>query len=62
MPSLSRSLFLAKKSSLPTFTTRSVPLPPTSLGQIRVEVDRFSFTANNMTYANAGDGPAQNYW
>ena len=41
---------------------RIVSLPHTDLadGQIRVRVDRFAFTANNMTYAVAGD--VLRYW
>ena len=38
-------------------TTADQPLAP---GQIRVRIDRFAFTANNITYAAFGD--AMGYW
>ena len=47
-------------------TQRLVPLgadatdSPLALGQIRLAVDSFSFTANNITYAAAGD--MLGYW
>lgn len=47
-------------------TQRLVPLggdtvePPLAPGQVRLAVDSFSFTANNITYAAAGD--MLGYW
>lgn len=38
-------------------TTLDAPLAP---GQIRVGVDRFALTSNNITYAAFGD--AMSYW
>lgn len=42
--------------------TRAVPCPPAELapGQIRLSVERFALTANNITYAVAGD--MLDYW
>ncbi|MFM2050178.1 MAG: hypothetical protein RL682_669 [Pseudomonadota bacterium] len=51
---------LVRKDALHTTqiaTTADVPLQE---GQIRVRVDKFSFTANNITYAAFGD--AMQYW
>lgn len=43
-------------------TTRTVQLPeaPLSDGQVRVRVEHFAYTANNITYAAFGE--AMNYW
>jgi hypothetical protein len=43
-------------------TTRSVQLPdaPLSDGQVRVRIEHFAYTANNITYAAFGE--AMNYW
>lgn len=45
------------------FKTISNPLAPASLAanEILLNIDKFAFTANNMTYAHAG-GPPLNYW
>ncbi|MGI9597421.1 MAG: DUF2855 family protein [Acidimicrobiales bacterium] len=42
--------------------TRVVDAPPTALapGQVRLEVERFAFTSNNISYAVAGD--MLDYW
>ncbi len=51
---------LVKKDDLKTtqiFEAVSVPLAP---DQVRVRVDRFALTSNNITYAAFGD--AMNYW
>jgi hypothetical protein len=43
-------------------TTRNVQLPeaPLSDGQVRVRIEHFAYTANNITYAAFGE--AMNYW
>ncbi len=43
-------------------TTRTVQLPDATLsdGQIRVRIEQFAYTSNNITYAAFGD--AMNYW
>ena len=51
------------KGALSCFKTISNALDPASLtvNEILLDIDKFSFTANNMTYAHAG-GPPLSYW
>lgn len=52
--------FQVRKDNLPTtrlVTESAAPLVP---GQVRVRIDRFALTANNITYAALGD--YLNYW
>ncbi|MBL0918087.1 MAG: DUF2855 family protein [Hydrogenophaga sp.] len=57
---MSTMQFHVKKSHLAT--TRCVTLPdgPLAPGQVRVRVEHFAYTANNITYAAFGE--AMNYW
>ncbi len=52
--------FLVRKDHLSTTRLTDTPDAPLADGQIRVRVDRFALTANNITYAAFGD--AMNYW
>jgi hypothetical protein len=52
--------FLVRKDQLGVTTLRTAPPSPLSEGQIRVEIDRFALTSNNITYAAMGD--AMQYW
>ena len=51
---------LVQKSQLATTRVRQVPDVALQPGQVRVRVDRFALTANNITYAAFGD--AMHYW
>jgi hypothetical protein len=52
--------FLVHKRQLHTTAWRESPQPPLQDGQIRVRIDRFALTSNNITYAAFGD--AMQYW
>lgn len=52
--------FLVKKDELTQTQIRDLPHVPLATGQVRVRVDRFALTSNNITYAAFGD--AMNYW
>ena len=52
--------FLVRKDQLSTAELRTADDAPLTTGQIRVRVDHFALTANNITYAAFGD--AMNYW
>jgi hypothetical protein len=52
--------FLVRKDDLTKTESREVLCQPLNLGQIRLRIDRFAFTSNNISYAQAGD--ALNYW
>lgn len=52
--------FLVRKDQLGTTALRSSVPPVLAEGQIRVAVDRFALTTNNITYAAMGD--AMQYW
>jgi hypothetical protein len=52
--------FQVRKNDLSTTRLASVPDMPLADGDIRVRVDHFGFTANNITYAAFGD--AMHYW
>ncbi len=51
---------LVRKDALHTMQTIDVTDEPLQDGQVRVRVDTFSFTSNNITYAAFGD--AMHYW
>ncbi len=52
--------FLVQRDDLTKSEFREVPHKPLTAGQIRLSIDRFAFTSNNISYAQAGD--ALNYW
>ncbi|MHA7899980.1 MAG: DUF2855 family protein [Henriciella sp.] len=52
---------LISKSDLRATQWRSVEPQPLSDGDVRLEVDAFALTANNVTYAAFG-GPPMHYW
>ena len=51
---------LVRKDQLGTTRLRSVAPVPLADGQVRVGIDRFALTSNNITYAAMGD--AMQYW
>ena len=51
---------LVSKSDLATTRVRQLADAPLQPGQVRVRIDRFALTANNITYAAFGD--AMHYW
>ena len=57
---MSTTTFLVRKDSLTTTELRTTDDAPLATGQVRVRVERFALTANNITYAAFGD--AMNYW
>jgi Protein of unknown function (DUF2855) len=58
LPSVSQ-LWVNKKTLSHTLT-KTLPRAPLAAGQLRVAVDSFALTSNNITYAAFGD--AMNYW
>lgn len=52
--------FLVQKDQLTTTELRSSPELALQPGEIRVRVDKFALTSNNITYAAFGD--SMNYW
>ncbi|MFH1869916.1 MAG: DUF2855 family protein [Pseudomonadota bacterium] len=52
--------FLVRRDQLATTELRETAEVPLAEGQIRLSVDKFALTANNITYAAFGD--AMNYW
>ncbi len=52
--------FLVQKNQLAATFVRSTPDPVLSAGDIRVRIDKFALTSNNITYAAFGE--AMNYW
>lgn len=52
--------FLVRGDRLATTELRETPESPLAGGQVRLGVDKFALTANNITYAAFGD--AMNYW
>ena len=57
---MTRMDFLVRKDALATTELRQAPDAPLADGQIRLAIDRFAFTSNNVSYAAAGD--TLNYW
>nr|WP_316641517.1 DUF2855 family protein [uncultured Roseateles sp.] len=52
--------FVVRKDQLQTAELRSLPAAPLAEGQVRVGIDSFALTSNNITYATFGE--AMNYW
>lgn len=52
--------FLVQKDKLQNTGVRETPQAPLADGQVRVRIDKFALTSNNITYAAFGD--AMNYW
>jgi hypothetical protein len=52
--------FLVKKDQLSTTKIREFASAPLAADQVRLRVDRFALTSNNITYAAFGN--AMNYW
>ena len=52
--------FLVQKSDLSQTQLASSAAAPLQSGQVRLRIDLFSLTANNITYASFGD--AMSYW
>lgn len=52
--------FLVRKDQLGSTALRTSPVPELPDGQVRVRIDRFALTSNNITYAAMGD--AMQYW
>ena len=57
---MSTTRFLVHKDQLSRFEWVTEPDAPLQHGDIRVHIDRFALTSNNITYAAFGD--AMNYW
>ena len=57
---MSTHQFLIRKDQLNQTELRTLPDVPLTQGQVRLRVDRFALTSNNITYAAFGD--AMNYW
>ena len=57
---MTRTDFLIRQQDLSELRARPGVAPPLAPGQIRVAVDLFSLSANNVTYATFGD--ALGYW
>jgi hypothetical protein len=52
--------FVVERTNLRSSRVRRAPVPPLADGQALLRVDAFAFTANNVTYAVAGD--MMSYW
>jgi hypothetical protein len=52
--------FLVRQDQLATTELRSTPERPLNSGEVRLRVDKFALTSNNITYAAFGE--AMNYW
>ena len=52
--------FLIRKDQLALTELRSTPDLPLNSGEVRMRIDKFALTSNNITYAAFGD--AMNYW
>ncbi len=57
---MSAHIFLVQKKTLAQTELRQAPVQPLVEGQVRVGIDKFALTSNNITYAAFGD--AMNYW
>jgi len=57
---MTRMDFLVRKDALATTELRQAPDAPLADGQIRLAIDRFAFTSNNVSYAATGD--TLDYW
>ena len=52
--------FLVQKDKIQQTQLREVPDAPLADGHVRIRIDKFALTSNNITYAAFGD--AMNYW
>ena len=52
--------FLVQKDKIQHAVLRETPDAPLADGQVRIRIDKFALTSNNITYAAFGD--AMNYW
>ena len=52
--------FLVQQQQLTQTTLRLSPEPALAAGEVRVRIDKFALTSNNITYAAFGE--AMNYW
>ncbi len=52
--------FLVQKDKIQQFELREAPDQPLADGRVRISIDKFALTSNNITYAAFGD--AMNYW
>ena len=52
--------FLVQKNQIAHTELQQAPIAALHAGQVRLKIDLFSFTANNITYASFGD--AMKYW
>ena len=57
---LTNTGFLVRKDKLSATQVRSGPARALTNGEVRLAVDSFALTSNNITYAALGD--AMNYW
>jgi hypothetical protein len=57
---MNTTTFHVRKDSLAQTHWHDLPDAPLADGQVRVRIDRFALTSNNITYAAFGD--AMNYW
>ncbi len=57
---MSNTNFLVRKNDLHHTLLRDSPELPLREGELRVRIDKFALTSNNITYAAFGD--AMNYW
>lgn len=57
---MSTTTLQVRKNQLPTTRLRTDPDVALADGQVRVRIDKFALTSNNITYAAFGD--AMNYW
>lgn len=57
---MSTTSLLIRKDELSSMRLHTAADQPLADGQVRVRIDRFALTANNITYAAFGD--AMNYW
>lgn len=57
---MSTQTFVVRKDRLQSSELRSLPAAPLAEGQVRVRIDSFALTSNNITYAAFGE--AMNYW
>jgi hypothetical protein len=57
---MSTTILQIRKDHLPTTRWHERADEPLAPGQVRVRIDRFALTSNNITYAAFGE--AMNYW
>ena len=57
---LTTTELIVRKNELANARLRSTSAAPLAEGQVRVRIDHFALTSNNITYAAFGE--AMNYW